>query len=141
MPGIGIIELLNRDINSVIEFIDKYIQSSKNIKNTTNGALMLVLVGRMASIKNHKLMLDALKILVLNHDVTLTIVGDGPDFDKINKYAKENGLADYIEFLGFRNDVENILIYKDVFVLTSNYEYGIANNCNACWWYSRNCSA
>lgn len=98
-----------------------------NVKNRriqpSTGSIKLVMIGRIAIIKNHKLMLDALNDLVGNNiDVFLTIAGDGPELECIKKYADDNHLNKYIDFLGFRNDIENILSDKDIFILTSNYE-------------------
>ena len=101
----------------------KGLNISKKKNSLSDKSIRLVMVGRVASIKNHKLMLDALKDLVTNNvEVFLTIAGDGPEFENIKHYADENDLNKYVEFLGFRDDIESILSDKDVFLLTSNYE-------------------
>ncbi|RDH83772.1 MAG: hypothetical protein DIZ80_06440 [endosymbiont of Galathealinum brachiosum] len=82
-----------------------------------------ITVGRIALVKNHILMLDAFKLLADKYsDVSLTIVGDGPEFKSIQKYADNIGVTSVVVFTGFRNDIEYLLKQHDVFLLSSNYE-------------------
>ena len=83
----------------------------------------LITVGRVAKIKNHKLMLSAFsKIIKKFSDVQLTVVGDGPEFDNIKKYSDEIGLKGLVDFKGFRTDIEDLLKVHDAFLLSSHYE-------------------
>jgi glycosyltransferase involved in cell wall biosynthesis len=50
------------------------------------------------------------------------IVGDGPLLAELKAYADSLGLADIIEFLGKRKDVERLLACSKAFVLTSKSE-------------------
>lgn len=85
--------------------------------------LRLISVGRLATIKNHKLMIDALNLCVLqNRNIYLTIVGDGPEREYLEHYVRDLELTDHIEFLGFRNDIKELITAHDVFVLSSDYE-------------------
>ena len=85
--------------------------------------LKLITVGRLATVKNHKLMIDALDQCVLqNRNICLTIVGDGPERGYLEQYVRELKLTDHIVFLGFRNDIKELIAAHDVFLLSSDYE-------------------
>ncbi|MDQ1363707.1 MAG: hypothetical protein QG652_1569 [Pseudomonadota bacterium] len=87
------------------------------------GILQLITVGRVAKIKNHRMMLSGLrKALDAGVRATLTIVGDGPEYENICEHARSLNLDSHIEFLGFRSDIADIMADKDVYILTSDYE-------------------
>ena len=94
-----------------------------NHTNNESTILKLVSVGRIAKIKNHRFMLDGLKLVSSsNINIKLTIVGDGPELNNIRDYTHELELDPSVDFLGFRSDIETILEDKDVFIMTSEYE-------------------
>lgn len=83
----------------------------------------LITVGRLALIKNHKLMLDALKLsLLVDEEIFLTIVGDGPERESLETYVKELELSDHVAFLGFRTDIIELISSHDIFLVSSDYE-------------------
>ena len=89
----------------------------------TGPGLRLITVGRLADIKNHRMMLDAVK-LVKKEDIAvqLTIVGDGPKRLFLTNYAQRLGIGGNVRFLGFRSDIDSLLAEHDAFVLSSDYE-------------------
>ena len=99
------------------------LQIDKSIKHDKPDTTKLITVGRLAQIKNHKLLLEALK-LSIDHgtSVTLTIIGDGPEMNNLVEQTRLLGIADSVTFLGFRNDISTLLQSHDVFVLSSDYE-------------------
>lgn len=82
----------------------------------------LITVGRMAPVKNHALLLEAVAALRQEVPVQLDIVGDGPERAAMERLAYSLGIAAQVRFLGFRNDVRAYLAHADVFVITSDYE-------------------
>lgn len=89
----------------------------------SNKCRKLITVGRIAKIKNHSLMIDALSKVRKNiNDVCLTVVGDGPEFENIKNHTNEIGLNDIVTFTGFRTDIEVLLKQHDAFLLSSHYE-------------------
>lgn len=57
----------------------------------------------------------------------LLMVGDGPEREKAEIYAKELGIKDKILFLGKSDEVRKILCLSDLFLLPSNTEsFGLA---------------
>ena len=61
-------------------------------------------------------------MLLAEHiDLRLTLIGEGPDREALEKRVKENGLSSHIQFKGALNAeaVQNFYKQADVFVLTS----------------------
>jgi glycosyltransferase involved in cell wall biosynthesis len=54
--------------------------------------------------------------------VRIYLAGDGPDRSAFESLARERGVDDSMEFLGFRSDVSELLRQADVFVLASHAE-------------------
>lgn len=77
---------------------------------------IVLFIGNLIKRKNVDSLLGAKKIS--SSDYYLVIVGDGPQFKKLNKKVQDDGIRDVI-FTGSRNDVENIIPSCDVLVLPS----------------------
>ncbi|WP_432645480.1 glycosyltransferase family 4 protein [Methanobrevibacter sp.] len=77
---------------------------------------IVLFVGNLIKRKNVDSLLEAKK--VSQSDYYLVIVGDGPQFKKLNKKVEEENIHDVI-FTGSRNDVENIIPSCDVLILPS----------------------
>lgn len=80
-------------------------------------------VGRPMKVKNHQLMIRALKRLrEQGYPVHFAIVGDTPLRslkDELVALAQSLGVADRVHFLGFQSDVPGYLNMFDIFVLPS----------------------
>lgn len=81
----------------------------------------VVAIGRLAYQKNYPVLIRA---AVHMPDVTIRIVGEGPDEAALKALALELGVAERVEFLGFhpRKEALNILADGDVFVQPSLFE-------------------
>lgn len=86
------------------------------------GIINFVSVGRVAKIKNHQLLLNALSMIGDEIKFHLTIVGDGPELNNIKVQSNKLLLNNKISFLGFRTDLDEILKNMDICVVTSDYE-------------------
>lgn len=81
------------------------------------------IVAHLADHKGHKYLIKATQILKEKAPrIKVIIVGSGPLHMDLNKQAKETGVEDIVFFLGFRDDVPQILASLDLFVLSSNLE-------------------
>ena len=90
-----------------------------NIENK----IVLGTVGRLSEEKNQKFMIDILKeLLKLNDNAILMLVGDGDIKQQLQEYVKKMDIEDKVLFLGLREDIENLLMCMDIFIMTSTYE-------------------
>jgi len=53
---------------------------------------------------------------------TLTLVGDGPERERLEQQVQQAGLQERVRFLGFRSDPQTFLLQAGVFVLPSRFE-------------------
>ena len=96
-----------------------------------HASIIVGTVGRIAEVKNQKLLVDGVKFLVekrpeLKADIRLVLVGDGPLYSSLKGYVTEIGLSDLVWMAGDRDDVAELMQLMDVFVLPSLAE-GISN--------------
>lgn len=80
-------------------------------------AFLVLSVGELKPHKNHKVIVDA--ISHLNRDVYYVLCGKGELLDFLSDRAKEKNIADKVIFLGYRNDVSEIMKCADVFAFPS----------------------
>lgn len=79
-----------------------------------------ITVSRLAPVKNHYLMIEAISKLVdKGYNPKLTIIGNGELFDKINQSIIEKKLQGNIVLVGEKKDVFNHLISHKFFLLPS----------------------
>lgn len=81
-------------------------------------------VANMRPVKDQKTLLRAFAISCSQTDrsQTLLLVGDGPERKNLEELAEELGVEERLQFLGFREDVGNILQAADGFLLSSKSE-------------------
>jgi len=81
------------------------------------------IVAHLADHKGHKYLIEAADILKSRApQIKLVIVGEGPLRMELGKLAKETRVEDIVYFLGFREDIPEILGSLDLFVLSSKLE-------------------
>jgi len=94
--------------------------SAKKELNIKEGDFVIGTVGRLAKQKSHYSLLNAMKILNdMNIKVKCIIIGDGYLRNKLEKEKSKLGLNANVFFLGFREDVLNLITLMDVFIMTS----------------------
>lgn len=83
----------------------------------------LCIAGRLVEFKGHTWALEALKILTRDRrDIKLVIIGTGPFEAALRNKVKALELTDYVDFLGYRNDVSQWMKYSDVVLVPSRSE-------------------
>lgn len=68
--------------------------------------------------KNQRTVIEAIEQLH-NPNIYFVMCGIGEKKAELEQYVKEHGLEEYIRFVGFRNDLHEILQTSDCFVLSS----------------------
>ena len=81
-------------------------------------ATVLAMVARLVPIKDHSTALKALANPIMD-DTHLLVVGDGELRDALEKESQALGIAQRIYFLGWRQDIPDILAASDMVILTS----------------------
>lgn len=81
------------------------------------------IVAHLADHKGHKYLIEATRILKeKTPKIKVIIVGEGPLLMDLSQQAREIHVEDMVFFLGFREDVPQILASLDLFVLSSYLE-------------------
>ena len=81
----------------------------------------IVAVGRLSSEKNFVLLIEVFSLLN-RKDYKLSIYGDGPDREKLEKLIASLNMKDYIFLKGRVNQVVDYIKNADIFVLASMHE-------------------
>jgi glycosyltransferase involved in cell wall biosynthesis len=69
----------------------------------------VLFAGRLIEHKNVDVLLEAFDSVAADRDVTLGVIGDGPERDRLEAQWQSLRHADRVEFLGFLNDYEDVL--------------------------------
>jgi len=96
----------------------KYLRTELNIKDRTKIIVNVAMLGRT---KNQFMIIESLKN-IRDEDFVLLLVGDGPDKEELMKLTEKYRINNKVKFLGWRDDVPQILIESDIFVLPSSQE-------------------
>jgi len=84
---------------------------------------LLLTVATLTDHKGHRFLLDAMpEVLQKKQNVLLALAGDGELLDSLRQHAERLGIASQVRFLGFRNDVYDLINAADLFVLPSHKE-------------------
>lgn len=131
---IGVDDSLITIINNGID-TDRYAQGQGQVLRSewlgttvqSDKAVLIGTVGRLVAAKNHRRLLDAIKILKTDQSLStftikLVIVGDGSEYQSIIRYIGDCDLTDSVELAGARRDIPDVLAAFDVFVLSSDRE-------------------
>lgn len=86
----------------------------------------LIMVCRLEKEKNIETVLNVIKNLK-NKDIGLCLVGDGSERFSLEKMAKNMGISDKINFVGWQNNLASYYQMADAFISASLYEgYGVS---------------
>lgn len=88
------------------------------------------MVARFSPAKDYKMFVDLAGKMRGNEDIAFTAAGHGPELDYFKAYCKEKGINN-VYFLGFRSDVEKILMCSDIGLLFTNekvHAEGVSNS-------------
>ena len=78
----------------------------------------VAMIARFDRQKDHATLIKAFKDL----NAELILIGDGPSMLKVQQQVDKLGITDKVKFLGFRQDIGQILAGVQIFTLISNWE-------------------
>lgn len=105
-----------------IERIEKMTSEPIDHPWFTENIPLIISCGRLTKQKNYPLLLKAVKLTSQERDVRLVVMGDGELKSELESLALKMGLANRVEFLGFRSNPFKYLARAHVFVLSSSWE-------------------
>jgi glycosyltransferase involved in cell wall biosynthesis len=103
-------------------------EASKRARRTPRqphgpGPVHLIAIGRLAAQKGFDILLRAVALAhARGAHAKVSILGDGPDRDRLERLAESLGVADAIRFEGFVADPYPHFARADAFVLSSRFE-------------------
>lgn len=120
----GEVYLLNNAIDLEKFAYDEKIRNKKRKElGIKKSQLVIGHIGRFMTQKNHTFLIDIFdEIHKENNNTVLILVGQGPLLEDMRKKVNQLKLTDYVQFLGQRNDVNELYQVFDAFLLPSLYE-------------------
>lgn len=105
-------------------FLNRKGQSNGNFRkkwDLNKDTLLVGIIGRLVSIKNHRMFLDAAHLFLKRNDMAIKflIVGDGEERCRLEKYAKALSIEDSVVFCGWEKEIEKVYAELDILALTS----------------------
>ncbi|HEV8542662.1 MAG TPA: glycosyltransferase [Verrucomicrobiae bacterium] len=88
-----------------------------------SGAFVVLMIGILRGVKGHEIALQAMALLAKEFpEVVLLLAGNGPMESYLRDKAIAFGVAGRIYFLGFRDDIPDLMAAADMLLLTSKSE-------------------
>lgn len=103
--------------------LDAFLAVGQQRTYATKQPTRYIFVGRLAPEKNLTMLLQAFAAAHRKQPgITLTLVGDGPERDRLVELAEELGVTDAVTYIAWTEDVPKVLAAADVCVLSSDHE-------------------
>ncbi|MEK4293548.1 glycosyltransferase family 4 protein [Paenibacillus sp. FSL R5-0914] len=84
---------------------------------------ILIYVGELSYRKHQDLLIRAVNILKNKiPNIKLLLVGTGEKLEEYKSLSENLDLKDYVEFLGYRNDINNLMLLSDIAISSSRQE-------------------
>ncbi len=77
---------------------------------------------RFENVKNHQMLINALTLCKENDTFKVLLAGDGPLLEHFKNQVEKLELQNKVCFLGYRNDILNLMQIADAVLLTSKKE-------------------
>ena len=92
--------------------------------NIESEKILVITAGELNKNKNQKMVIEAMKCLkgIVKQDIIYLVCGEGNCLEFLKRKAAEYGMEGQIRFLGYRNDLREILSAADIFLMPSYRE-------------------
>ena len=109
--------------NAVKPFNGNVIQDDLIKEMHKQGFFVVGNIGRLTKQKGMEYFINAMPDVIKKHKkIRFVIVGSGEDEQKLNELVKKRMVNEYVTFLGYRNDIQNLMSQLDLIVLSSLWE-------------------
>lgn len=109
--------------NAVKSFDGNIVPIEALYQERQKGNVLIGNIGRLSEQKGINYFIEAAEITTRTHpEARFVIVGDGEEREKLQAQVKVKGLQDKVLFLGYRNDIQNVMSQLDFVVLSSLWE-------------------
>lgn len=115
--------VLNNGIDTEKYILNKETRNSARKKLGVENQIVLGHIGQMYYVKNHSFLIDIFFEFQKEHcESVLLLIGDGENRKSLEKKVSDLGISEKVRFLGFVNDVPDMLMAMDCFVFPSIHE-------------------
>jgi glycosyltransferase EpsD len=117
IPGIGV------NTERLILVDEEKKQSLRKEYGYRSDDFLMIYIAEYIPRKNHKFLIDTIPdLLKIAPKAKYLFAGRGRDMESTKQYAIDRGVADHIDFLGFRNDIGQLIALSDIGVSASKQE-------------------
>ena len=115
----------NKNKAIIYNGIDEKFFCEQKIKENEEGITNIIFVGRLSYVKGVDILIKAFnEVEKKNDNVSLTIVGDGEEREKLIELSEKLEIRDKVKFVGRQYNVIEWLDKSDIFVYPSIWEEG-----------------
>lgn len=117
-------EIGEKKIDIIPNLVPDFFWKDDNQSNQKYDTFTIVFIGGLTTIKNPFLLLESMSVVRKSESIKLKIIGEGVLNDKLQKYAKELGIASLVKFEGrlARENVSEVLSKSHLLISTSKFE-------------------
>lgn len=109
--------------NAVKPFDGKIVPVEMLYKEHAKGNVLIGNIGRLSEQKGMTYFIEAAEITTRTHpEARFIIVGDGEEREQLHAQIEKKKLQNKMLFLGYRNDIQNVMSQLDFVVLSSLWE-------------------
>jgi L-malate glycosyltransferase len=118
-PYVNIVQI-NNSIN-ITDISDNSFENTRKTYEIPEGAFWIGTAARLVQVKNIEMLIETAKVLSHENKMNffISIFGEGPLQKKLEKMINNYDLSSVIKLHGHSTEIVPIMIYWDVFVLTS----------------------
>lgn len=111
-------------IHNAVKPFEGDIMQDTLIRNLHNQGYFIVgNIGRLTKQKGMEYFVNAIPAIIKQEPkIRFVIAGNGEEEQKLKELVKKLRICEYVAFLGYRNDIQNLMIQLDLIVLTSLWE-------------------
>lgn len=115
--------IINNGIDLSMFKFRQEIRNNMRIKLGLNNKLVIGHIGRFVTEKNHKFIIEIFyELHKKNPNTYLLLIGAG-ELEHVIRYNIDLlGISDYVYFLGIRNDIPDLMMSMDLFLMPSLFE-------------------